>query len=543
MALLVAIALPALRLSADCTLTNFGFTALPELGPGVYKSFTGGLYPIGANSRPASHDAAGINIAVNQVRPLNASGLLDTNNGKIALLSIGMSNTTQEWATGSRDNLDAGGAFKPRADIDPSKNPQLVIVDGAQGGEDATTWTNYFALTWSNALARLNSSGVSSNQVQVLWIKQALAQPQQYGNFPAHAEFLQSCLERILRNARRRFPNLQMAYISSRTRAYTTVNLNPEPYAYESGWSTKWLIEKQLTNGLPFQGSSAIVPWLAWGPYLWEDGLAARSDGFIWECQDVRSDDFTHPSHTGVRKVADQLLAFFKTDPTATPWFLRKRITNQPPSLAPSASPASGAAPLTVNFNANATDADGTIREVTWTFDDGTFATNASPTKTFTAPGIYRAHVTAMDNAGNPATSNVTVVVTSTFELWRRGKFASNELADLVVSGPNGDPDRDQMSNLIEYLMGLEPKTAEARWPMAVIENGYFTLTYPSYIPATDYVLQPEGSDDLVTWSSAQVEFTGSGTNGAISVLVYSSTTPVPATPHRFFRVSPVSAH
>lgn len=32
--------------------------------------------------------------------------------------------------------------------------------------------------------------------------------------------------------------------------------------------------------------------------------------------------DFTHPSLDGVTKVADQLLAFFKTDPLATPWFL-----------------------------------------------------------------------------------------------------------------------------------------------------------------------------------------------------------------------------
>ena len=55
--------------------------------------------------------------ASRKVRPID---------GKIVLLSIGMSNATAEFA-----------AFKRVADRDPAKNPNLTIVDGAQDGWDA----------------------------------------------------------------------------------------------------------------------------------------------------------------------------------------------------------------------------------------------------------------------------------------------------------------------------------------------------------------------------------------------------------------------
>src|SRR5882672_4422071 len=156
---------------ADCTVTNLGWLPLPDLGIGQYKGFTGGLYPNGLNRRPPAHDAAGLNIALNQITPRLLSGNIDTNTGKIVLLSIGVSNTTQEWAT------KGPGAFKPRADADLSKSPQVVIVDGAQGGQDTQRWTNRNAVTWTNVLNALTASGVGSNQVQAVWLKHARIQP------------------------------------------------------------------------------------------------------------------------------------------------------------------------------------------------------------------------------------------------------------------------------------------------------------------------------------------------------------------------------
>src|SRR5687767_14157257 len=75
---------------------------LNDLGPGTYLGFQGGLYPNGSNNMPAAHRSAGINKAL-RVRPVDTNGTPNPN-GKYVLLSIGMSNTTQEFcsATGTQ---------------------------------------------------------------------------------------------------------------------------------------------------------------------------------------------------------------------------------------------------------------------------------------------------------------------------------------------------------------------------------------------------------------------------------------------------------
>src|SRR3974390_1904545 len=79
---------PAPKLAADCSVTNLGVTPLNEMGFAAYSNSAGGLYPNGANTRPPAHESAGLGIATNEIVPLNASGYLDTNNGRIVLLSL-----------------------------------------------------------------------------------------------------------------------------------------------------------------------------------------------------------------------------------------------------------------------------------------------------------------------------------------------------------------------------------------------------------------------------------------------------------------------
>src|SRR5579859_6412499 len=109
---------------ADCTLTNLGFTPMNELGFQTYSNFSGGLYPNGANGRPPAHEAAGLQIATNQIVPLDTAGNAKPNTGKIVMLSLGMSITTDEWASGDNATLNITNAFQYRANQDPSKNPQ-----------------------------------------------------------------------------------------------------------------------------------------------------------------------------------------------------------------------------------------------------------------------------------------------------------------------------------------------------------------------------------------------------------------------------------
>lgn len=412
----------------DCTLTNLGIAPINDLGPGLYQGYSGGLYPNGANSRPPAHEAAGLNIATDQIQPLNAAGMPDTNNGRIVLLSIGMSNTTDEWASLGTNN------FYRLASADPGKNPLVAIVDGAQGGQDATKWTNAGAATWSNVLQRLSSAGVSSNQVQVIWLKQALAGPLNYGLFPLHAQALQADLAMILRNARSKFPNLRLAYLSCRTRCYTDVStaLNPEPFAFETGFADKWVIEDQILgrNNLNYDPAkgAVVAPWLSWGPYIWTDGTRGRSDGLTSICADDLQSDFTHPSATGgVPKVARQLLAFFKTDATAALWFL-KRTTN-PPALIASASATNGSAPLRVQFNATVAGAQGVVTNYAWTYEDGDFSDAQNPTKDFPAPGAYHVHLTVEDVAGNSASLTIVINVTPPPFQFTQATQQGNDLA------------------------------------------------------------------------------------------------------------------
>ena len=46
-----------------------------------------------------------------------------------------------------------------------------------------------------------------------------------------------------------------------------------------------------------------------------------RLDSLVWLRDDFAKDG-THPSESGQAKVAQLLLDFFKTDPTARPWFV-----------------------------------------------------------------------------------------------------------------------------------------------------------------------------------------------------------------------------
>jgi hypothetical protein len=492
--------------------TNVGIIPLNELGFKSYSNSLGGLYPNGANTRPPAHEAAGAALATNEILPLNASGNVDTNSGKIVLLSLGMSNTTQEWASGDNVTHNLANAFKYRADQDPSKNPQLVIVDGAIGGQDAIQWTNPASANWATVITqRLAAAGVTTNQVQAMWLKEALAGPRNYGLFPSHAQALQRDLEMIVRIAKTKYPNLKLLYFTCRTRAYDTnsTDLNPEPFAFETGFADKWVVQDQINgvNNLNYAlGNGPVVaPWISWGPYIWVDGTRARSDGLAWLCSDVSQSDFTHPSSNGVYKVATQLLAFFKTDPTTTPWFLRKSGVGGP-TCAPSASVTNGVMPLTVHFAANATAGIAAFRDAFWTFEDGEFATNANPTKTFTSPGTYHARLTVTDTNGNTAQGVVTIAVNSTFELWREGKFTAAELANPSISGASANPDGDIFPNLLEYAMGLEPKIFDASTIVSVfVTNGVFQLSFPHYKPATDAPLTLQRSPDLLNWSDVTV--------------------------------------
>jgi hypothetical protein len=297
--------------AALCDSTSKRLIPLTELA-GTYQTYTGGLYPGGANTPPADHLEAGLELA-DTITPLDTLGTSNST-GRIVLLSVGMSNATQEYST-----------FIPLATGSGLKNPRVQLIDGAQGGQTAAIFANPNANAWTVIDQRLRNAGAHPAQVQAVWLKEANAGPTQ--GFPLAAQILRDDLRAVVQNLHARFPNLKLCYLSSRIYAgYASTPLNPEPYAYESGFAVRWLIEEQIAgsaalNHDPDTGP-VMAPWLAWGPYLWADGLTPRaSDGLTWECADFVASDGTHPSASGRAKVAQMLLDFFVADPTTEPWF------------------------------------------------------------------------------------------------------------------------------------------------------------------------------------------------------------------------------
>ena len=103
--------------------------------------------------------------------------------------------------------------------------------------------------------------------------------------------------------------------------------LNPEPYAYESAFAVRGLIQDQIKGEAKLNCDAAKgpvkAPLLLWGPYLWGDGVTPRkTDGLVWQREDLGGDG-THPSGSGREKVARLLLGFLRSDPCAKGWFVR----------------------------------------------------------------------------------------------------------------------------------------------------------------------------------------------------------------------------
>jgi hypothetical protein len=314
---------------ANCSVIDFDapgtktpLTALNDLGTNSYgtgcpepEGCMGGLYPNGSNSDPDPHASDGIT-AGQGIQPRDADGTVDPVNGSIVFMSLGVSNTEQPFTD-----------FMNAANGDPEKNPKVAVVNGALGGETAASLASATAGYFSTVTDYiLPFYGYTAEQVAALWID--TVDSGDNAGFPGDAITLKGELEAIAADAKVYFPNAVIAYMGALN--YTGYSqgvstILPEPQAYDSGWADKWSIEDQINgtccNYNPANGT-VVAPWMGWGYYYWANGLLARQAGTTWSCKDLESDG-THPaSPSGHLKIADGLLNFLKTDPTATPWFL-----------------------------------------------------------------------------------------------------------------------------------------------------------------------------------------------------------------------------
>jgi hypothetical protein len=89
------------------------------------------------------------------------------------------------------------------------------------------------------------------------------------------------------------------------------------------------------------------------------------------------------------------------------------------------------------------------------------------------------------------------------FDAWRFANFTPPELANPSISGETADPDADQLANLLEYALGLAPKSPGIS-PVATIDlNGYLALSVTKNPAASDVAWSAQVTDDFSAWQAA----------------------------------------
>ncbi len=136
--------------------------------------------------------------------------------------------------------------------------------------------------------------------------------------------------------------------------------------------------------------------------------------GFAWDFGDGDTSDSQTPSHT-FQTAGDYTVSVTVTDSNgdvATDSITVTATDNSVPTVAPTATPDSGLAPLQVQFSAHASGGDGTLT-YQWNFGDSATDTVANPVHTYNSAGEYDASVTVTDANNDSVSDTVHISVGS----------------------------------------------------------------------------------------------------------------------------------
>jgi hypothetical protein len=94
-----------------------------------------------------------------------------------------------------------------------------------------------------------------------------------------------------------------------------------------------------------------------------------------------------------------------------------------------------------------------------------------------------------------------TLASVADFTSWAAAQGLSGTSAALTA-----DPDGDGMNNLLEYGLGLDPRTdSTAKKPVISVSGGNLTLTYPKDPSKKDITYRVEVSTDLKVWTTVGI--------------------------------------
>jgi hypothetical protein len=141
------------------------------------------------------------------------------------------------------------------------------------------------------------------------------------------------------------------------------------------------------------------------------------------------------------------------------------------------------------------------------------FTLQVTPIADSLAQGNRTVTVAAADDFAfvrNSAQSAVVTIQDKPFDAWRFANFTGTELGKPAISGETADPDADRLANLIEYALGLSPKSPN-RSPVTLIDSsGYLGLSAAKSPSATDVTWSAQVTGSLATWDPAVIVTTTS---------------------------------
>jgi hypothetical protein len=282
--------------------------------PSSWKPFTDGapylgkyetgLYPTGKNTIPQPHQKAGERIAAT-LQPLDLQGK-PAPSGRILALALGHSNCNMYFsAIGAKLGENA-----------PRLHPRFELLNAAVGGQQLPEIVRLQGPVWDKAQKLTTRDGYSPLQVQVLFLHTTYhgwknKDKAPLDPFPRTMERMQADLSTVLAHVVKTYPNVKLAYLTADGFRHFT---DFEPHVWQEAFAIKWLIESQIqkAEGTAFDGDARRLPWLQWGPYLWDNtwGRDYFTDG-------------VHPARKALDIVSEKYWKFLAEDPVAQPWLMK----------------------------------------------------------------------------------------------------------------------------------------------------------------------------------------------------------------------------
>ncbi len=272
-----------------------------------YQGLETGLYPGAKNEMPEAHRKAGERIAA-ALRPLDKDGKPDEAGGRILALVMGHSNCSMYFGALGRRLAERAAELHPR----------FELLNAAVGGQQLPQLVRLQGPVWDKAQTLAAREGYAPAQVQVLFLhttwhganNRGQAPP---GPFPETLKQMQKDMVTVIGHVLKLYPNVRIAYITADGFRHFT---NFEPHVWREAFAMKWLIESQIKGeaGTAFEGEKRGLPWLAWGPYIWDNSWGR--DSFT---------DGVHPARKSLDIFVEKYWNHLATDSVSRAWLARPK--------------------------------------------------------------------------------------------------------------------------------------------------------------------------------------------------------------------------